>query len=307
MTRWSFTRVGPEDVAGGLTATLRIRSGAQSFHCSECVSETGVGYPVMYVPFHFETLEAVDGGCEGLLAAFLDFILAEVGNFWCPRPLEEQDVQPLADVVAKVPVELGEGAASTPASEASVGSRSVSESENGRRLRTRVSHAKRRLLRRSVAAMKSQEIKDFALERAAGVGYENYDIVTDEHLFDVLDLFATCHSGTARLNLIDVTTGLGPTICYRHDDSFKFHIASMKNRSRHLLDAMVGRLRNAVAALRSGFLQRRWAQLTQALKIPEFKQLLRTGLYSPQYLDRQITEVWDTLDNSIARGFEKPF
>eukprot|EP01053_Blabericola_migrator_P001712 Blabericola_migrator_1__1711@NODE_145_length_12990_cov_99_814439_g126_i0_p5_GENE_NODE_145_length_12990_cov_99_814439_g126_i0NODE_145_length_12990_cov_99_814439_g126_i0_p5_ORF_typecomplete_len309_score52_75_NODE_145_length_12990_cov_99_814439_g126_i046295555 len=308
MTTWNFARVAEDEVRNQPIATLRIRScvipnnplSSPPFWCERCFEESlqKYAYPVMHVPFHFTCSSETVRDCEGLVAAFLDFTFNEIGNYWCPKPLEQSDDSvPLADIVAKVPV-----------SQANRDSSSSDDIQTPRTQQNRMSRAKRRLLRRSVAAMKSQDVKDWMGEREHGIKYENYDIVTDEHLFDVLELLSTCHRDTATLNIIDVSTCLYPTICHRHDDSFKFHLASMKNRSRHFFDATVGRFRRAIDAIKMpGFFHQKWLHFTQALKIPEFKRLIRTGLYTPKYLDNQIDEVWNNLDSSIAKGFEKPF
>eukprot|EP01055_Gregarina_sp_Pseudo9_P002878 Gregarina_sp_Pseudo_9__2877@NODE_30_length_5561_cov_33_730351_g28_i0_p4_GENE_NODE_30_length_5561_cov_33_730351_g28_i0NODE_30_length_5561_cov_33_730351_g28_i0_p4_ORF_typecomplete_len371_score109_17_NODE_30_length_5561_cov_33_730351_g28_i021423254 len=368
-TPWKFVRVPSGDDEADKTATLRVRSSAvgrrketSSFWCEACWDNGHEeGYPVLLIPFKFSNTSSVENGCESLIASFLEFTLDEISHCWCPNTAnaghssEDELQSPLVDIIAKVPSVPGSeygGSAASPASTntsrfrasptptlhrastCGVLSRSAdlspgSSEETGGRERQLVSRAKRRLLRRSVAAMKSQDIKDFAHERLTGVEYENYDIVTDEHLFDVLELFSTCHSNTAKLNIIDVSTCLYPTVCYRHDDSFKFHLASMKSRSRHFIDLTLGRFHRAIETLRSipknvssdhhsdenssgrnsevGFFHRHWIQLTEALKLPEIKRLLRTGLYSPQYVERQLTEVWDNLSNSISRGFEVPF
>jgi len=43
--------------------------------------------------------------------------------------------------------------------------------------------------------------------------------------------------------------------------------------------------------------------LRQFFKVPELTRLLRTGLYSPRYIEQQLHEVLDSLLSSISNGF----
>eukprot|EP01054_Gregarina_sp_Poly1_P010174 Gregarina_sp_Poly_1__10173@NODE_69_length_16257_cov_66_887276_g59_i0_p5_GENE_NODE_69_length_16257_cov_66_887276_g59_i0NODE_69_length_16257_cov_66_887276_g59_i0_p5_ORF_typecomplete_len349_score48_08_NODE_69_length_16257_cov_66_887276_g59_i01507016116 len=344
---WKFSRVSDDSIeAENLTAILRVRSClignspmTSPFWCDSCrTEESHDPYPVLLIPFNFTNTNSIEDGCDELIASFLEFTLRQISDYWCPASAASDELVPIADIVAKVPCCSkigGDSDEGDPAQKQAVSRsgtvqhfhrvstcdvlcRSGDLSTSRQQQQALVSRAKRRLLRRSVASMKTQDIKDFAHERISGLQYENYDIVTDEHLFDVLELFSTCHSQPAKYNIIDVSTCLYPTVCYRHNASFSFHLASMKSRSRHFIDHTLGRLHRAIEALKRlrescdesdglGFFHRRWIQFTNALKLPEIKRLLRTGLYSPQYVERQLSEVWDNLSNSISRGFEVPY
>lgn len=134
--------------------------------------------------------------------------------------------------------------------------------------------------------------------------YDQFEILTDSHLSDVLDLIASLPAKS----YVEIVfrTPILPSLCPSHSTG---NLARMQSNSKRLIRQTSEKLRFKFRKLifgqgESHFKTKLGTFMSQTFfRLPEIGRLVKTGLYSPKYLEIQICEVMESLKTSVARGF----